>query len=115
MPVVVRRSSPWDQKHAMAIIRVYSDSAGTGYVNVTSLFRVGSVNLGIQCQSRGASVTPSFTMEDSGVVEKDPTAAGIPWFAGSAVAASAIATFPYAATYMRVVFAGAGEFTIGAV
>lgn len=114
MPTVVRSTKPFHSRHALNTIRIYADGPGTGYFDISSLFRLGQVNMGIQCQSSGASVTASFTMEDADIVEKNPASASIPWQAQTALAAGNIAVYPIMATWIRVVFAGAGTFHVGA-
>lgn len=107
------KSNKFQNRHSLGIIRVLADAAGTGYVDVTPLFRLGQVNFGIQIQAQTSAITPSFTMADAETAVLPAFDTKVPWKTYAQLAASDIVIYPIGATVVKLVFAGAGEAFIG--
>lgn len=106
-------STKFRKRHAMGVIEAHATGAETVLVDLTPLYRIGQVNFGVQIQTHGAAVTPSFTMADADDAMKPALDAKVPWKAYTQIAASDIIMFPIGATVAKLVFAGAGTAYIG--
>lgn len=104
-------ATPWSDRTALNMTRVYADSAGMAYLPCAQFFRIGQVNMGIQIQAVGAKITPSFTLEHAEkALNEDPTnQANVPWFPLAPVDAGKMINYPLAATAIRLQFEGAGQ------
>lgn len=106
-------SAKFPDRHALGTITVHATGAETAYVDVTPLFRIGQINFGIQIQTHGAAVTPSFTMAAAETARVPANDAKVPWKSQSQIAANDMVVFGLAATVVKLVFAGAGVAYIG--
>lgn len=106
-------ASRWSDRHGLCPITVSADTAETGYVNVTSLFRIGQVSQGIQIQAHGSGVIPSFTMAGAETAAIAANDTRVPWKVFASIASGDIVSFPFGATVVRLQFAGPGVAYIG--
>lgn len=101
--------TPWHRRTALNLTHVMADGAGVAFLSAEQFFRIGQVNMGIQIQAIGASVTPSFTLGDPDrAVDPDQTSP-VTWTAQAALAAGEMKVYPMATTGIKLVFSGAGE------
>ncbi len=102
--------TPWLNRTALNITRVSADAAGTVYLSAEQFFRLGMVNMGIQIQAVGATVTPSFTLAPvEYALQEDQVLNEVPWTTESPVAPGAMVLYPKATTAIKLVFSGAGS------
>lgn len=104
--------TPWHDRNALNLVHLISDGTGDTALKATPLFRIGQVNMGIQIQAVGCTITPSLTLgnPDDAIDLTAPEAqARIRWKTLAPVNDGDMILFPYAATAVKLHFSGAGE------
>lgn len=99
---------PFANRTALSILQVSTTSAESAYVDVTNLIRIGAINLGVQIQSHGPAVVPSFTMADAAFASLIANDSLVPWHVGASQASGVMSSFFLVPTVVRLAFSGAG-------
>lgn len=109
---VVTLQRPFADRSGLNVISVSATAAENAYIDLGSLFRVGTTNLGIHLQAVGSAVVPSFTLADPEYARVAANDARVAWDVRTSQAVNVIQSYQFGATVLRLAFAGAGSVNI---
>lgn len=103
--------TPWHERNALNLVHLISDGIGDKVIKATQFFRIGQVNMGIQIQAVGCSITPSITLcnTENALSENPADQARVKWKTFPAIADGDMFMIPLAATAVKLHFSAAGE------